>query len=1477
MAKLYTTGIVITGDATGGLRAMRLTREELRLVEKQMGAVNTRSRATSGGLDKLVGSSFSLHGILRQLTPVFGAFSAGLAARSIVDAGLAMDGYGRALMAVLGSAEAAASELEFVRKEAERVGVEFQPLVREYAKLAAAARDTKVAGQGVRDIFTGIIEVSRTLNLSSEDTRGAIFALQQMLSKGTVSAEELRRQLGERVPGSMNAMARAVGVSVQQLDKMLKQGQLISEDVMPKFAEELKRMAAGGLEFAQKSPAAEFDRLKNAIFDFNVAAGKNVMPVLAEGARILAGALNGLHDNLGLVVKALGGFLIIRTLIIPAITAYTTAVRGLTAAEGAHYAMLLGLEKAGKGWAAVVKMLGGPIMTALIAGTTAAYFGIKKYNEFLEESAQVSEETAKAMERLERTINSVGTAFGLNSALMAVSALEEQVKLAADEVERLGRVANAMPQFAGSGEGNLAYANALQQQQAAAEKLKNTEEELEKALAVKAGQISAVTLRMHLAGEAQESWTNLLGFWNETAKPAAQYIWDMIGGWEAFVPAGNEAAVIFDELKKGLESKIKAVKGSHDVLIQTIKVELEQNRLNKEQKEVLRELLGILEKEEGVRDSLRDKKEREAKAERELERARDAGRKTLSEVLKIMDPLAAAALDYNSKVQDLLKTQEFKNLSDERQIEVLNILRQTFPELTTEVELLNAAKQEVVKTTEEELEEMEAEIKALEYAVANNVSLTVAKLALLEVEGDLVKRWAIAEERLAELKKQYEGNEKSVDALTKAVKRGVERMDDAFADFWKSLLEGGGNAFDSLKRLAINTMAEIMHALTTRRLVAGISSAFAPAGTALAGGGTATGGGFSQLFTGSGMFSFGQGGGINNLIFGNGFGTSLASLPPWLGGASGGLGQFGPNYGIPQGSGLFAQAGNLPGGNLAYMGYGLAGGMLGNWISPNSYAGTGGSMGATLGAAWGVGQFAAYGAWAGPIGAAIGAVVGIALGSMFKDRKFQATLAGAAIPGAAGDAQRITTAFGQVVGHHGSGGWGSFADPNSPAGQIGEAIMTFDQAIYDMVEAVSGQGQLDAISEALASWRGHWEETNLTVEQVLGSRMDVILSTFEQDIQTFVRGAEDLEKQVERLGMALTAQNIIESSPDLFGNRSWQEFIVVAQALQEEGENLSDTFTRLLNLVQTMATVQTVLQGYADSNLQEDYLAMAQADVQTVMRAGTLAGEALREAIDNFDHSVESAVELSNLVAQRYQLEIAMLAEVDAAIRSIDTTLGATREKIQQDLRSDEENYYYYKQLAEQGAANLRNITDPTLLAQAVAEIDRYVNQAYGYATDEQRQAIGPEFITFLDEVQRIATENAAAAREQILAESDAFRQDIRDTVTAIGDPLLFVANSLGISADELSAAADDLSASADRLGRAGGPPGDQLDPISGITPVYQPNIEVDNQVDVKVDVNLPSGYNNTAAINSLVSSINALISQLRSGSARKEVGGSLI
>src|SRR4030095_14480758 len=108
-----------------------------------------------------------------------------------------------------------------------------------YRALSAATRGTALEGQDTQRLFTALAASSRTLGLSSEQTGRAMTAFQQIISKGKVSQEELRQQLGEALPGAMQIAARAFGVTTAELDRMITRG-LDATEFVRRFTRQLQ-------------------------------------------------------------------------------------------------------------------------------------------------------------------------------------------------------------------------------------------------------------------------------------------------------------------------------------------------------------------------------------------------------------------------------------------------------------------------------------------------------------------------------------------------------------------------------------------------------------------------------------------------------------------------------------------------------------------------------------------------------------------------------------------------------------------------------------------------------------------------------------------------------------------------------------------------------------------------------------------------------------------------------------------------------------------------------------------------------------------------------------------------------------------------------------------------------------------------------------------------------------------------------------
>jgi len=190
-----------------------------------------------------------------------------------------------ALTSVFQESKKVKSEWEFLNRVSETLGMNVLGISKSYAQLAAATNQTVLEGRATRDIFMAVSTASTALSLSVDEVEGVMRAFTQIISKGKVQAEELRGQIGDRLPGAFQIAARAMNTTTQELSKMLDEGKLFSDDFMPKFAKQLKDEFAQGALAAANKEIASLNRISNELNEtwrqFGIAAN-SFLPFIAD-------------------------------------------------------------------------------------------------------------------------------------------------------------------------------------------------------------------------------------------------------------------------------------------------------------------------------------------------------------------------------------------------------------------------------------------------------------------------------------------------------------------------------------------------------------------------------------------------------------------------------------------------------------------------------------------------------------------------------------------------------------------------------------------------------------------------------------------------------------------------------------------------------------------------------------------------------------------------------------------------------------------------------------------------------------------------------------------------------------------------------------------------------------------------------------------------------------------------------------------
>jgi len=205
-------------------------------------------------------------GQLQQVTGATATYAANLQKQRIALAGLTKDysQYQQALTTV------------------ERLSQQFQIpqeiITRQFTKLAASVIGAGGTLQDTEKAFKGVAAGVRGTGGDLQDLESALVATAQVFSKGKVSAEELRQQIGERLPGAFTLFAKSLGMTPAELDKALEDGKVSLQDFQ-KFSELLFERFGKSSEAIVNGPAAAGERLQVQLSKLSENVGKLLAPV----------------------------------------------------------------------------------------------------------------------------------------------------------------------------------------------------------------------------------------------------------------------------------------------------------------------------------------------------------------------------------------------------------------------------------------------------------------------------------------------------------------------------------------------------------------------------------------------------------------------------------------------------------------------------------------------------------------------------------------------------------------------------------------------------------------------------------------------------------------------------------------------------------------------------------------------------------------------------------------------------------------------------------------------------------------------------------------------------------------------------------------------------------------------------------------------------------------------------------------------
>lgn len=280
----------------------------------------------SSGMDKFLSRVNRLNDSFSRMIRTLGGFIAIRAMMQMVQGFIGrmievdrvFRGFIASMSVIKGSVAGATREYEFLLAMSNKLGVSVESAISQYHRLAASLKNVDTTGELTRHVFSGLSQAAVVLHARGRDVTLIFEAVQQMASKGKLSLEELQRQLGNTLPGAVATMAKSMMQSQSFIEKgitttaqaerelrdQIEKGTINVYEAILRFSNQLKKDYGEGVKYASDQFTANFNRMKNSVFEFYRAVGSSdAMAGLTEFVRQITALFN---DNNGQGAAGLG-------------------------------------------------------------------------------------------------------------------------------------------------------------------------------------------------------------------------------------------------------------------------------------------------------------------------------------------------------------------------------------------------------------------------------------------------------------------------------------------------------------------------------------------------------------------------------------------------------------------------------------------------------------------------------------------------------------------------------------------------------------------------------------------------------------------------------------------------------------------------------------------------------------------------------------------------------------------------------------------------------------------------------------------------------------------------------------------------------------------------------------------------------------------------------------------------------------------
>jgi tape measure domain-containing protein len=282
----------IANAATGASGALSRLRGQVGPLGGQLGNLGGQARGASlqmMGLQNAFSGTFQVGSVLRSL---LGSLTIAELGRSYFEATNGALAFQAQMSVISKEAGFANAQLTYVNETANKFGIDSLAAAQGFAKVSIAAHKSGLSVMDTRHVFEGFSTSMAVLGTTTAGQQDVWLALQQVMNKGYLSAEELNQQLNEKLPGAMayaTEYANSLGLS---LEKGLKTKALDAAGVLAHISKRMKEDFGPAVEEALKRPQNQMTILRNNFRTLFQAIGE------AGGNEAFASLLSNINDKM---------------------------------------------------------------------------------------------------------------------------------------------------------------------------------------------------------------------------------------------------------------------------------------------------------------------------------------------------------------------------------------------------------------------------------------------------------------------------------------------------------------------------------------------------------------------------------------------------------------------------------------------------------------------------------------------------------------------------------------------------------------------------------------------------------------------------------------------------------------------------------------------------------------------------------------------------------------------------------------------------------------------------------------------------------------------------------------------------------------------------------------------------------------------------------------------------------------------------